>query len=253
MIETTRQGDIALLRMMHGKANALDVEFCDGLAAAFGDVRDSDARAVIIVGTGSIFSAGVDLVRLSNEGEDYVRRFLPALQRMLDAAFNLPKPVVAAVNGHAMAGGCVLACCADVRIAARGQGRIGITEMLVGVPFPALAFEVMRHAANAQYLADMTLTGATWPADEARLRGLVDEVVEPGELMDRAMAEAKRLAALPAATFAATKAQIRQRVADHMAQHGARIDACVEEIWTSAETLRNIREFVARTIRKGQG
>src|SRR5688572_16443786 len=142
-----------------------------------------------------------------------------------------------------MAGGCVLACCADVRIAARGQGRIGITEMLVGVPFPALAFEVMRHAAKAQYLPDMTLTGATYLADEARERGLVDQIAEPAELIDRALAEAGRLAALPAATFAATKAQMRQRVSDHMAQHGARIDARVEQIWTSDETLQNIRRF----------
>jgi enoyl-CoA hydratase len=250
MIEVSRQGDIAVLRMTHGKANALDVEFCDALAAAFGEIGSGTARAVVVTGTGSIFSAGVDLVRISSEGEAYVRRFLPALHRMLDAAFNLPKPVVAAVNGHAMAGGCVIACCADVRIAVRGQGRIGITEMLVGVPFPALPFEVMRYAANPQFLPDMTLTGATYPGDEARVRGLVDEVVEPGELMDRATAEASRLAALPAATFAATKAQLRQRVADHMAQHGARIDARVEEIWTSPETLQNIRAFVAKTFKK---
>ena len=79
MIETTWQGDIAVLRMSHGKANALDVEFCDALAVALDAVRESEARAVIIVGTGSIFSAGVDLVRISNEGEGYMRRFLPAL------------------------------------------------------------------------------------------------------------------------------------------------------------------------------
>lgn len=250
MIDVSQEGDIAVLRMAHGKANALDVEFCDALAMAFDRIGASAARAVILVGTGSIFSAGVDLVRLSAEGESYVRKFLPALHRMLDAAFNLPKPLVAAVNGHAIAGGCVLACCADIRIAARGNGRIGITEILVGVPFPALAFEVMRHAAKAQYLADMTLTGATWLSDEAHERGLVDEVVEAADLMDRGMAEARRLAALPPATFAATKAQMRQRVTDHMAQHGARIDARVEQIWTSAETLQNIRDFVAKTIKK---
>jgi enoyl-CoA hydratase len=250
MIELSEQGDIAILRMAHGKANALDVELCNGLADAFGKIGASAARAVVVVGTGSIFSAGVDLVRLSSEGAPYVRQFLPALHRLFDAAFNLPKPLVAAVNGHAMAGGCVLACCADVRIAARGNGRIGITEMLVGVPFPALAFEVMRYAAKAQYLPDMTLTGATYLADDARERGLVDQVVEPAELMERAMAEAKRLAALPAATFAATKAQMHQRASDHMAQHGARIDARVEQIWTSEETLQNIRAFVAKAIKK---
>jgi enoyl-CoA hydratase len=251
MIELSQQGDIATLRMAHGKANAMDAEFCNAIADALGSIGSGSARAVIVVGTGSIFSAGVDLVRISSDGAAYVRQFLPALHRLFDTAFNLPKPVVAAVNGHAMAGGCVLACCADVRVAARGNGRIGITEMLVGVPFPALAFEVMRYSAKAQYLPEMTLTGATYLADEAGERGLVDQVVEPADLMDRALAEATRLAALPATTFAATKAQMHQRVTDHMAQHGARIDARVEEIWTSDETLRNIRAFVAKTIKKG--
>jgi enoyl-CoA hydratase len=250
MIELSSDGDVAILRMAHGKANALDVEFCQAVAKALDEQRDSAARAVVLTGTGTIFSAGVDLVRISAEDEGYVRRFLPALHKMFEAAFYLPKPLIAAVNGHAIAGGCVLACCADARIMARGQGRMGITEILVGVPFPALAYEVMRYAANPQYLPDMTLSGATYLSDEARTRGLVDDVVEPAELMDRAMAVAKTFAAIPAATFAATKEQMRQRVADHMAQHGARIDARVDEIWASPQTLQNIRAFVARTIKK---
>ncbi|MDQ8726109.1 enoyl-CoA hydratase/isomerase family protein [Bradyrhizobium sp. LHD-71] len=251
MIDLSRQDDIAILRMAHGKANTLDVEFCDALAGAFGELRNSEARAAIIVGTGNIFSAGVDLLRVSADGEAYVRRFLPALHRMFDAAFNLPKPLIAAVNGHAIAGGCVLACCADVRIAARGQGRIGVTELLVGVPFPALAFEVMRFAANRQYLPDIMLTGATWLSDDARQRGLVDEVVEPAELMNRSLAAAKGLANLSPAAFATTKEQLRQPVADRMAQHAVRVDKRVEEIWTSPDTIRHIRDYVAKTFKKG--
>ncbi len=250
MIEVSHEGDIAVLRMAHGKANALDVELCQALAKAFDDQRSSSVRAIILTGTGTIFSAGVDLVRIAAEGETYVRRFLPALHQMFEAAFYCPKPVVATVNGHAIAGGCVLACCADARIMARGQGRMGITEILVGVPFPALAFEVMRFAANPQYLPEMTLTGATYLSDEARTRGLVDEIVEPAELADRALAVAKTLAMLPAATFAATKEQMRQPVVDHMAQHGARVDSRVEQIWTSAATLQSIRDFAAHMIKK---
>ncbi len=236
--------------MTHGKANALDVDFCNAIASAFDELKGSTARAVVLTGTGSIFSAGVDLLRISAGGEDYVRKFLPALHRMFDTVFNLPKPVVAAVNGHAIAGGCVLACCADVRIAARGNGRMGVTEILVGVPFPAMAFEVMRFAANPQYLSDMVLTGATYPADEARTRGLVDEVVEPAELMDRALAAAKTLAALAPATFAATKEQLRQPVADRMAQHGGHVDSRAAQIWASADTITYIRDYVAKTFKK---
>jgi enoyl-CoA hydratase len=251
MIETSVEGDVAILRMVHGKANAQSVEFCDAVAMALREQNQSSARAVVLTGTGSIFSAGVDLVRISSEDAGYVRRFLPALNGMFDAAFNLNKPLVAAVNGHAMAGGCVLACCADVRIMARGNGRIGITEILVGVPFPALAFEIMRYAANPQYLPDMALSGATYLADDARLRGLIDEVVEPAALMERAITAAKTLGALAPAAFAATKEQLRQQVADNLARHGARVDDRVVQIWSSDETLRNIREFVAKTIKKG--
>lgn len=250
MIDKSQEGDIAVLRMTHGKANTLDVEFCDALASAFGELRTSAARAVIVTGTGSIFSAGVDLLRISAGGEGYIRQFLPALHRMYDAAFNLPKPMIAAVNGHAIAGGCVLSCCADVRIAARGNGRIGVTELLVGVPFPAMAFEVMRFATSPQYLSDVILTGATYLCDDARRRGLVDQVVEPADLMQRAMAAAKTLAALPPATFALTKEQIRQPVADRMAQHGASVDSRADAIWASPDTVQHIRAYVARTLKK---
>ena len=144
MIDVKNDAGIDVLTLMHGKANALDIEFCEALTARFVELRKSDAEAVVLTGQGRIFSAGVDLIRLSEGGADYVRKFLPALHKLYDAVFNHPKPVVAAINGHAIAGGCVLACCADRRVMARDGGRIGVTELLVGVPFPALAFEIMR-------------------------------------------------------------------------------------------------------------
>ena len=97
------------MTLTHGKANALDIEFCEAIAAHFAELRERDAKAVVLTGQGRMFSAGVDLIRLSDGGADYVRHFLPALHRLYDAVFFHPKPVVAAVNGHAIAGGCVLA------------------------------------------------------------------------------------------------------------------------------------------------
>jgi enoyl-CoA hydratase len=250
MIEMTSRGDIALLTMAHGKANALDMELCEAIAARFDALRNASAQAVVLTGQGRMFSAGVNLLRLSEGGADYVRRFLPALHRLYDTVFFFPKPVVAAVNGHAIAGGCVLACCADKRIAPRDGGRIGVTELLVGVPFPALAFEIMRFATTPQYFADGILSGATFTPEAAHARGLVDEVVEPGALIERAVAAAQTLAALPPPAFAQSKQQIRQGVADAMQRHGQRIDAAAEEIWTSATTLDRVRDYVAKTLKK---
>ena len=250
MIDIKDHAGIAVLTLAHGKANALDIEFCEALAARFDELRGADAKAVVLTGQGKIFSAGVDLIRVSAGGADYVRKFLPALHRLYDAAFHFPKPLVAAINGHAIAGGCVLACCADRRIMANDGGRIGVTELLVGVPFPALAFEIVRFALPPRHLAEFTLSGATYTADAALQRGWVDEVVAPAQLMERSLAAARTLAALSPAAFAQTKKQIRQAVSERYAQSGAATDKAVTEIWAAPEALARIRDYVARTLKK---
>jgi enoyl-CoA hydratase len=250
MIDIKTDAGIAVMTLAHGKANALDIEFCQALTARFMELRGSQAKAVVITGQGNIFSAGVDLKRLGAGGTDYIREFLPVLNGLYDAAFYHPKPVVAAINGHAVAGGAVLAACADRRIMARDSGRIGVTELLVGVPFPALAFEILRFAVPPRYLPEVTLSGATYASEAALQRGWVDEVVEPSALMERALAAAQSLAALPAPAFAQTKMQIRQPVTERLRQSGQATDKAVTDIWTAPATLGFIREYVSRTLNK---
>ena len=250
MIEMRTEAGIAVLTMAHGKANALDVEFCEALAQRFDDLRAADAKAIVLTAQGKIFGAGVDLKRLDAGGAPYVRQFLKSLHRLYDAVFFHPKPVVMAINGHAMAGGAVLAACGDRRIMARDCGRIGVTEILVGVPFPALAFEVVRFAVPARYLPEFTLTGATYPTDAALQMGWVDEVVAPNELMPRALAAATFYASLSPAAFAQTKAQIRQPVTERMAQSGVATEQAVAAIWAQPAALANVAAYVAKTLKK---
>ncbi len=250
MIESIRHGEVMIVKLAHGKANALDLELCEAISVRFDELRTTTDKAILLTGQGRMFSAGVDLPQLVDGGADYVRKFLPALHKLYDTVFHHPKPVIAAVNGHAIAGGCVLACCADRRIAARGTGQIGVTELLVGVPFPAMAFEVMRFATAPQYFPDVILSGATFSSDEALKRGLVDELVESEHLMECALTVADTLVRLPAPTFALTKSQIRQPLTDRMAKHAARVDAIAGQIWTSPDTLAHVRNFVSRTLKK---
>ena len=250
MIDTRIEAGIAVLTMAHGKANALDIKFCNTLAASFTALRKSDVKAIVLTGQGAIFSAGVDLKRLSTEGADYVRQFLPALHKLYDTVFFHPKPLVAAINGHAIAGGAVLACCADRRIMAREAGRIGVTELQVGVPFPALAFEILRFAVPPRYLSEFTLGAATYATDAALDQGWVDEIAEPEDLLDDALAVARELAILSPLAFAQTKAQIRQPVAERMAASGAATDKAVSAIWTAPETLARVDDYVKRILTK---
>ena len=250
MIDLEHRGEIAVLTMRHGKANAMDGAFCDDLIKRLGELRGSATRAIVITGQGKIFSAGVDLVRALDGGPDYFRHFLPPLRRAFEEVFFYEKPVVAAVNGHAIAGGCVLACALDQRLMAQGDGRIGITELLVGVPFPVIALEIMRAAAAPQHFERIVSSGATFAPDAALGLGLIDEVSPADALLARAVAAAEKLAALGPEAFALTKRQIRQSVRERLDRDGPRFDPAVDAIWYAPETAARIRDYVARTFKK---
>ncbi len=250
MIDVTQRGDIAIVELKHGKANAMDVEFCGALSVQLDALGVSSARALVLIGQGQIFSAGVDLRRVMTGGADYIRAFLPSLRNALETLFFFPKPVVAAINGHAIAGGCILSCAADHRIMAAGAGRMGVPELLVGVPFPAIALEAVRFAAGPQHFQRLIFSGATLSPEDALAHGLIDAIADPAGLVDQAVAAAERLAALPAAVFAHTKAQIRQPVRARLDADGARSDAAAEQLWSHPETLRAIQQYVERTLNK---
>ena len=168
---------------------------------------------------------------------------------MFQRLFTFSKPLVTAVNGHAIAGGCVMASTGDARLMARDGGRIGIPELLVGVPFPVVPLEIMRFAAPSRYLQTLAYRGVTLAPDDARDHGLIDTVSDPDRLLDGAVAVAESLAMLPAAAFALTKGQLREPFLQRM-HAGAAIDAEVQNVWASDRTLASIRDYVARTFKK---
>jgi enoyl-CoA hydratase/carnithine racemase len=246
-----RVGGTAVLRMAHGPANAIDLEFLAALADAVGAAgADPGISSVVLTGSGSIFSAGVDLFRLLDGGAAYVREFLPLLGDVLLRLLRCDLPVVAAVNGHAIAGGCVLAAACDRRLIAAGPGRIGVTELLVGVPFPVVPFEIMRGVVPASVLGDMVLSGRTLVPEEARRAGLVDEVVAPEVVETRALEEAARLGALAPSALRITKQQLHAPVLEAIARRRTIADVRVEEVWGAPETLARIRDYVDRTLRR---
>jgi enoyl-CoA hydratase len=245
-IESHRE--ISVLRMQRAKANALDREFCNALIDALDEIARSSSRAAVLTGHGSIFSAGVDLLRLLDAGEQYVEAFVPMISKLVHALFTFPKPMVAAVNGHAIAGGCVMACAADHRLMANGSGRIGVPELIVGVPFPTAALEMVRFVVPPQHLQAVIYRGVTYAPEDARAVGLIDEVVDADALLERALAGATRLAALPTDAFSLTKRQVRAPILARIEAGKAR-DREVEALWTHADTLATIRRYVESTFK----
>lgn len=247
MIQREDRDGIRILRLAHGKVSAMDLELGEAFTAEMQDAAAAPIRAVIVTGSGSTFSAGVDLFRVMKEGPDYGRRFLPVLDTFLRAALTLPKPMVAAVNGHAIAGGCILAAACDHRIMVEGNGRIGIPELAVGVPFPALPLQIMSARLADGPLRDLVFTGRTVLVDEARAIGLVDEKCPAGMLIERATEVATRLAAIPAGAFALTKEAFYSPIFERTRQL-ADLNARVVDAWMQQHTYDTIRAYLEKTV-----
>ncbi|HZE66004.1 MAG TPA: enoyl-CoA hydratase/isomerase family protein [Sporichthyaceae bacterium] len=245
MIELEMRDEVALVRPAHGKVNALDVELLDALTGTIDKLADSGARAVVLYGTGSTFCAGVDLRRVLAEGEDYAQALVGALTRTFRAWFTTPLPVVAAVNGHAIAGGCVLMAAADRRLAAdTPTARIGASEIRVGVPFPASAMELVVAAAGADRAEEIILGAALYSPTDAIEVGLVHRVCPADWLLEEAIVEARVLGSGSPIAYARAKQYLR---ADATARidAGAAYDVEVGRIWGAPDTRDRIAAAMA--------
>jgi enoyl-CoA hydratase len=236
--------------MVRGRGNALDLDFIAALGGALDQVERGPTRAAIITGQCSTFGAGVDLRALLDGGPDYLRRFIPAMVQGFERLATFPKPLVAAVNGHALAGGAIMMLACDQRLLARGTARVGLSEIRVGVLFPAWALEIARFTTPREHFSTLILTGRTWQPEEALARGLVDELIEPERLLDRALEVAEELGAIAPATFAATKRDVRRPMVEAARRQSAQNDAAMTESWCSPDVQRHIAEFVAKNIKR---
>jgi enoyl-CoA hydratase len=195
---------VTVLRMNHPPVNAMDLEFVDTAVAT---IRDVDGP-IVLIGTGKCFSAGVDLPAIVEGGDEYIGRFMTSATAAFFAVFDHPAPVVAAINGHAIAGGCVLAMASDVRI--MSTGLIGLSELVVGVPFPVVGLEICRYAMGRS-AARAVLQAQSIDAPAAMTRGWIDEIVSPDDLLPRAIETARAMGQFAPAAFAAMKSNCTTR------------------------------------------
>src|SRR5437763_16048686 len=202
-MQIERLGDAVVLRMRAGKANAIGPAWLGRMETLLDEALATEPRALVITGYESFFSAGRDVPARDALGRDQMGSFVMAFSRTMLRVFELPLPVIAAVNGHAIAGGCVLTLQADVRIGARTDFRMGLNEVQLGIALPAMVLETLRAQVPPQSPLPVALEGRLFPPDEALALGLLHEVVPKESLEQRAAERALALASLPRQAFAA--------------------------------------------------
>ena len=237
---------IAVLWLERGPVNALDAEFLRDLTGALQEISSSSARAMVMTGRGTSFSAGADLLKVLDGGRDYIEGSVQALSDAFEGLFRFPKPAVAAVNGHAIAGGCVLVCGCDYRLMARGSGKIGLAELRVGVPFPMWALEMVRFAVSPRHLQELVYFGRSYDPEGGLERGLIDELVDPDDLLERSLQVADRLSKIPPDSFALTKRALRQPTVDRVERYGPENDRSAKEVWASEVGVNAIGSYMER-------
>ena len=201
--------DIKLIRLECGNANAIDHRLLETLANALESALQDGTRAVVLTGYDQFFSAGLNLRSLPESRQGMIG-FVEEFERGLLRVLTYPLPIVAAINGHAIAGGCVFAAACDWRVAAEGSYRIGLSEVELGLPFPGLALAVMRNTIPERWLTDLVLGARLLSPAEARTVGLLQSVVPSERLMEEALEQARRLGAKPQPAFRLTKEAMRK-------------------------------------------
>jgi 3,2-trans-enoyl-CoA isomerase len=251
LIETIDRGAVRELRMARPPANALSPELILALSKALAEAASTDAGAsgLVLSGAPGMFSAGLDVPYLLTLDRDGIGAMWSAFYSLLRGIAASPLPVVAAITGHSPAGGAVLALYCDLRVMAEGEFRIGLNEVRVGLPMPPVILAAMRRLVGPRLAERMCVSGALVPPAEALRIGLIDEVVPPEQVVERAVAMAAELAALPRTAMAETRRLARADLVAMFDAAGAEMENLLDS-WFSAEAQSTMRALVERLARK---
>jgi enoyl-CoA hydratase/carnithine racemase len=238
---------VALLRLGAGKLNAISPPVLDELHAALDAIEGDASIAMVLTGEPSkFFSFGLDVAALLDHTREGMSAFFDGFNRLVERLFLFPKPTVAAVNGHAMAGGLLLAACADARVGAEGDYRLALTEVKLGLVVPAGSARILAHRFGPAAARDLCLTGRDLDPVRAREAGLLDALVPHGELIDAAAARGAALAAVPAPAFAAGKRYLGAGVVETDEERVKVENRLWLDLWFSPQARERLRALIER-------
>lgn len=243
-LHTEKHQETAVVTFTRGKVNAIDQEVIDEFSQLFSALsKDERVKGVVLTGQGKFFSFGFDVPLLYDFSPQEFTQFLRAFCRMYREVFLFPKPLVAAINGHAVAGGCILALMADYRIMAESNGKMALNEVTFGAALFAGAVEMLRYVVGNKNAAEVLLGGKMFTPQDAHKLGLVDFLVPEPELPAAAHRKVEEMVRHYGPHYAALKGLLRYPIVEEWSRREEDSIQSFVEFWYSPETRAKTREI----------
>ena len=243
-LSTYEQGGIGTLVLNRGKVNALIDETVKEMHNTLYEFQmNPDIKAVIVTGKGKFFSFGFDVPEFLSYSKEEFTDFLIKFTDLYTTMFMYPKPIVAALNGHTIAGGCMLALACDRRIMVSGKARISLNEIDFGSSVFAGSTEMLRFWVGDKNATAILSSGAMYSAEEAEKLGLIDQAVTEENLIPAALDKALELGKKYNPAFAGIKSLLRKSIVENMKSREHKSIAEFVEIWYSDHTWENLKNI----------
>jgi enoyl-CoA hydratase/carnithine racemase len=248
MMTLELEDTVAIATLHRGITNALNLNLLDELGEAVQKVKsDPGAHGLVLRSSNSkFFSIGFDLPHLVGLSREEFTVFFKRFNSVCLDLYTLPKPTVAAIKGHAIAGGCILAICCDYRFIAEGKKLMGLNEIKLGVPVPYLPDSVLRSIVGVRKARDIMETGEFYQSDRLIQMGLVDEVVPLDQVVSKSIEKARMLGSLPQEAFDLIKRNRVEMVEKEVAARMEEKDRLFIECWYSDEARRRLQDAMEK-------
>ena len=241
-INITRNDETITVELSRGKVNALNESFVEQIRACFEELeKEPEVRAVVLTGRGKFFSFGFDIPELYEYSKDEFKRFVTKFTDLYTYLFMYPKPVVAALNGHTIAGGCMLATACDYRLMVSGKAKISLNEITFGSTVFAGSVAMLKFLVGGRNAERILGTGDMYDAQTARDMNLVDRISTEEGIDNDSLVVARDFVKSEPEAFYSIKKLLRQPVVEEMLCREEESILEFLEIWYSKSTRKNIK------------
>jgi len=248
MIRIEYHNKVAIVKLDRNVTNALNLELVTKLDETLLKVKkDSNTHSFVLNSSNEkFFSIGFDIPQLFGFSKDDFKVFYKTFNRVCLELYTLPKLTIAAITGHAVAGGCILALCCDYRFIAEGRKKMGLNEIKLGVPIPYPADCILRQIVGFRNAREIVDTGEFYLPDKLLQMGMVDLILPLDQLLFKSIEKAKLLGALSQDAFAMIKRNRIEMVEAQVLTELKEKERLFLECWYSAETRKRLKEAIAK-------